>query len=315
MRKLLAVAALVAWLLKGGAAGAEPGKNGDGSRYLAIYLPGIYFSNLERKLEFGNELAAFLAEQLGENYRLTPRLYAAIEPMDVDAEAGRVVLGLVESPFVASRLASLLPVSVAVAAGSGETRLCVLARSTVTTMTGLRSVRVVHATPLEKPQSYFDNFVFEGEMWLGRDKLTATRDVGSALSLVSLKKADALLLYEGDEALGQNIGLHALYRTTPLPRPTLVAFDRRLPASELARLREAMNQFQGRIHPGLRSFRPTTDAPYQALRSHMEQRPRRLPLLLELAEGNSPLPLPRQPADAKLRLPVTVYAPALDATP
>src|SRR6185295_11708713 len=132
--------------------------------------------------------------------------------------------------------------------------------------------------------------------------------------LVSLKKADALILYEGDEALGQNVGLHALYCTKPLPRPTLVAFDRnRLGAVDLARLREALAQFQGRVHPGLRSYRSTSDAPYQALRTQMDQRPRRLPSLIEMAEDVVPLPLPKAPPGSGAQAPVTVFAPSLDA--
>jgi hypothetical protein len=310
-RRLLIMAALLGCLISRVAAAAPAA--GDGNRYLAIYLPGIYFSQLERKLELGNDLTSYLAEKLGEEYRLTPRVYASLEQLDADAQAGRVVLGLLESPLVAARLGSLTPVSVAVTS-SAETRLVILAGPSVKTLAGLRLVKSVHAAPLDKPQAFFDNFVFEGELSLGRDRLTATRDVASALSLISLKKADALMLYEGDEALGQNIGLHALYRTTPLPRPTLASFDKRLSPVDLQRLRDVMAEFSGR-HPGLRTFRATTDAPYQTLRTHMDHRPRRVPLLIELNDENIVMPLPQKPAGAATQAPVTVYAPALDVIP
>lgn len=286
---------------------------GEETRYLAIYLPGVYFAQLERKLELGNELCAYLAERLGDGYRLTPRVYADLAPLDADAEAGRIVLGLVESPLVAMRLPALVPVSVATTA-SGDTRLVVLARPSISRLGGLRNTRLVHAAPLDKPQAFFDNFVFEGELALGSERLTTTRDVASALSLVSLKKADAIVLYEGDEALGQNVGLHALYRTTPLPRPTLVAFDRHLGQPALARLREALGQFQGRVHPGLRTYRATNELPYQALRTRIVERPRRLPGLIDMVEENAPLPLPHLPAGKKSELPIAVFAPPLAAT-
>jgi hypothetical protein len=279
----------------------------DGNRYLAIYLPGIYFTQLERKLELGNDLTTYLAEKLGEGYRLTPRVYASLDQVDSDVEAGRILLGLFESPLVAARLQAMTPVSVAVTS-SPETRLVVLAGPAVKTLAGLRIVKTVHASPLDKPQPFFDNFVFEGELVLSRERLTAARDVASALSLISLKKAEALVLYEGDEALGQNIGLHALYRTTPLPRPTLVSFDKRHSPFDLSRLREVMAEFSGR-HPGLRSFRATTDAPYQALRAHMGERPKRVPLLIELTDENVVMPLPQKPAGAAAQAPVTPYTP------
>jgi hypothetical protein len=295
---------------RGGSAQTTGPTPADGSRYLAVFLPGVYFAQLERKVELGNELASFLEAKLGPSYRLTPRVYASVEPMDADAEAGRIMLGLVESPLIASRLPALVPVSVA-ATSSTETRLAVLGHDTVKTLAGLRSARLVHAVVLDKPQQFFDNFVFEGLMSLGRDRLSATRDVASALSLVSLKKAEALLLYEGDEALGQNVGLHALYRTTPLPRPTVAAFDKRLSAADLARLRDALAQFQGRVHPGLRSYRPTNEAPYVALRNHMSERPRRLPELIEMVEDAVPLPLPKAPAGAASTAPLSTYAPTV----
>ena len=213
---------------------------GEGERYLAIYLPGVYFAQLERKLELGNELAAHLGERLGPGYKLTPRVYATSEAMD--AEAGHIVLGLLESPMVAARLSSLLPVAVSVAVGTYETRQVLLAAPAIRSLAALRTTRLVHAEALEKPQAFFDNFVFEGELSLGSDHLAATRDVASALSMVSLRKADALIVYEDDEALVQNAGLRTLYRTGMLPRPTLVSFDRRMPVAEIQRLRSTLTE-------------------------------------------------------------------------
>ncbi len=292
------------------ASAAPPENRSDESRFLAIYLPGVHFAQIERKLELGNELSSHLMKQLGDGYNLPVRVYATAAALDADAE--HIALGLLESPLVAARLARLLPLCVASTGTSIETRLVVLARPSIKSLIDLRSTRLFYAMPLDKPNPFFDNFIFEGELALGRDHLAATRDVASALSLASLRKADALVLYEGDEALGQSIGLRALYRTTPLPRPTLVAFDRRLPAPELQRLREAMNQFQGRVHPGLRAFRATSDQPYQALHNHMEERPRHLPALLELADEAVPLPLPHPASAGPTQVPVLLYAPALD---
>jgi hypothetical protein len=292
---------------------AEEPKGGE--RFLAIYLPGVYFTQLERKVELGTELANYLAERLGAGYRLTPRVYASIEPMDADADAGRVVFGLLESPLVAARLLALLPVSVATSGGSAETRLLIMAAPAVKGLSGLQSTHLVHATALDKPQAFFDNFVFDGELSLAPERLTSTRDVASALSLASLKKADALVLYEDDEALGRNDKLRTLYRTTPLPRPTLVAFDRRLALGELQRLHEALEQFRGHVQPGLQAFHATSDAPYQDLRTHMAERPRRLPALVELTEDPGALPLPRTPRGSTAQVPLSVYAVPLDSTP
>ena len=94
-------------------------------RVLAIYLPGVYFSQVERKLELGNELAAHLSQALGERYRLNARVYGTEEAMAADAS--RIALALCESPFVATKLQQLLPVSVAAVGASVDTRLMILA--------------------------------------------------------------------------------------------------------------------------------------------------------------------------------------------
>ena len=54
-------------------------------RVLAIYLPGVYFQQLERKLDLGSELATHLLKRLGEKYHLSARVYVSAESMDADA--------------------------------------------------------------------------------------------------------------------------------------------------------------------------------------------------------------------------------------
>lgn len=262
-------------------------------RVLAIYLPGVYFAELERKLELGNELATFLQQRLGERYHLNARVYGTEEAMAADS--GRIALLLVESPFVATKLTQLLPVSVAFAGGSTETRLQVLGSASLGSLQDLRKSALTYAAVLEQSQAFFDNFVFEGELTLPKGGLVPTRDVASALSLASLHKAEAILLYEEDAAMGRQSGLRSLYQSDRLPRPTLVLPDRKTDAAEVQRLREALSQFRGQVHPGLRAFRPTGDAPYQALRAHIEHKQRRLPPLIEFIEEPAQLPVPHPP--------------------
>jgi hypothetical protein len=92
--------------------------------------------------------------------------------------------------------------------------------------------------------------------------------------------------------------------------------DRKTDAGEVQRLREALGQFRGRVHPALHAFRAVTEAPYQALRARIERKQRRVPPLLELSEDQTPLPMPRPPRAAagstdKLQSPVPlgVFAP------
>lgn len=281
-----------------------------GERVLAIYLPGVYFAELERKLELGNELAAFLQQRLGERYHLNARVYGTEDALTADSS--RIVLALVESPFVATKLPQLLPVSVAFAGGGTETRLQVLGSPALSSVHDLRKSALTYAAVIDQSQAFFDNFVFEGELPLPKASLVPTRDVASALSLASLHKAEAILLYEEDAAMGRQSGLRSLYQSDRLPRPTLVLMDRRTDAAEVQRLREALNQFRGQVHPNLRAFRPASDAPYQALRSRIERKPRRLPPLLELIEDPSPLPVPHPPVPAEKfpsPVPLQVFAP------
>lgn len=278
----------------------------EGDRLLAVYLPGVLFARLEDKVELGNELSAFVTAQLGERYRLTARVYATVEALDADA--ARIVLLLAEAPLVAARLSTLQPISVATVGGSSETRLHVLGSPAIRALSDLRGSKLHYALPLDSPSLFIENLLFEGELALPRDRLLSTRDVSSLLSLASLHKADAILLYEDDVAQGQKAGLRVLYSSAPLPRPTLSASEKRMPSADQARLREALAQFRSSNLPAWRSFRPTQEAPYQALRQRQERRPKRLPPLLELDEEASQLPLPHAPQNPP-RVPLSTYAP------
>lgn len=282
-------------------------------RVLAVFVPGVHFASLEQRLELGNELAAHLVARLGERYRLTPRVYASVEAMDADA--ARIALALVESPLVATRLGSVLPVSVATvpgagpggAAGSDQTRLVVMASPSVRVPTELRRTGLAFAAPTEAPQVLLDNLLFEGELSVPREVWQPTRDVSSALSLASLHKAEAVLLYEDDTAAGRQAALRLLYTSERLPRPTVVMLDRKADGAELGRLREALAQFHGQVHPGLRAFRATAEPPYQALRVRLEKRARRAPMLIELVDEQVVLPQPKPTATSLV--PLRAYAP------
>ena len=310
MRRAARVLGAAALLLCAALGAVAPARAAGGERVLAVYLPGVYFAELERKLELGNELATYLQQRLGERYHLNARVYGTEDALTADSS--RIALALVESPFVATRLAQLLPVSVAFAGGSTETRLQILGSPALGSVQDLRKSALTYAAVLDPSQAFFDNFVFEGELALPKASLVPTRDVASALSLASLHKAEAILLYEEDAAMGRQSGLRTLYQSDRLPRPTLVLMDRKTEAADVQRLREALSQFRGQVHPSLRAFRPTSDAPYQALRSHIERKPRRVPPLLELIEEPVPLPLPHPPVPAEKfpsPVPLQVFAP------
>ncbi len=287
-----------------------PGRAAAAERVLAVYLPGVYFAELEKKLELGNELTTFLQQRMGERYHLNARVYGTEDALTADA--GRIALALVESPFVATNLQKLLPISVVTAGGSTETRLLVLGSAALGSLTDLRKSSLTYAAMLEQSQAFFDNFVFEGELTLPKTALSPTRDVASALSLASLRKADAVLLYEDDAALGRQSGLRPLYQSDRLPRPTLVLMDRKTDATEVQRLREALTQFRGQVHPTLRAFKTTSEAPYQALRARIERKQRRVPPLLELNDEPVVLPLPRPPVPPEKQpspVPLQLFAP------
>ena len=280
----------------------------DGDRVLAVYLPGVLFARLEDKVELGNELSSHVAAQLGDRYRLTARVYATVEALDADA--ARTVLLLAEAPLIAARLSTLQPLAVATVGGSTDTRLHVLTSSAIKTLADLRGSKLHYALPLDNAALFVENLLFEGELSLSRDRLLVTRDVSSLLSLASLRKADAILLYEDDVAQGQKAGLRTLYSSAPLPRPTLAVNEKRVPGPDISRLRDALVQFHSASLPAWRSFRSTQETPYQALRQRQERRPRRLPPLLELDEEASQLPLPQAPQNPP-RVPLSTYAPRL----
>lgn len=313
MRFSTVLLALLALLAGRSTAHAQPAAEA-GSRVLAVYLPGVYFTQLERKLELGNELAAHLAAKLGDRHRYNARVYANADDLTADADAGRVAVALVESPFVAANLGKLSPVSVSVFGSSSDTRLTVLGTDALRTVPELRRTQLTAPAVgmFESPQAFFTNFVFEGELVLAREQLVAARDVASVLSLATLKKADAVMLYEDDVALAKQAGLRVMYQTALLPRPTVVVYPKAMPAAEAARVRDALTQFHGQVHPALKTFRPTPEAPYQSLRARIDKRPRRVAPLLDLADDSTPWPQPKAPSPQPILVPLKAFAPTLD---
>ncbi|HND12700.1 MAG TPA: PhnD/SsuA/transferrin family substrate-binding protein [Pseudomonadota bacterium] len=276
-------------------------------KVLAIYLPGVYFAQLERKLDLGSELVAHLLKRLGDKYHLSPRVYVSAEAMDADA--ARIAMVLTESPYVAANLTKLLPVAVAAAGNGTETRMALLATPTIRSLPDLKRGGLVFASSLEPAQSFLDNFVFEGELTLSRDMMSPVRDVASALSLLSVQKAQAVLLYEDTIATVRTANLRTLYRSDQLPRPTLVLTSRSTDPADVQKLREALTSFHGQVHPDIKGFRATTDQPYQKLRDRMQQKPRRNPQLLLIEDDTSPLPTPRTNLPSPVQVPLRAFAP------
>lgn len=274
-------------------------------RVLAIYLPGVYFPQLERKLDLGSELATHLQKKLGDKYHLSARVYVSAEAMDADAN--RIAMILTESPYVAQNLPKLLPLA---AAGTGsDTRLAVLATAAVRSLTDLKRGGLVYASPVEPPQAFLEHFVFEGELAIGKDMLQPARDVASALSLLSVQKAQAVLLYEDNLASIRAQNLRTLYRSELLPRPTVVLPGRTADPAEQQKLKDALTSFKGLVHPDLQTFHPVTDGPYQKLRDRMQQKSRRQPKLLELTDEPTQLPMPRLAQPTPLQVPLKAFAP------
>lgn len=289
---------------------------------VALYLPGLYFSQVRGKAELGDELARHLSAALGRP--ATSRIYATAEAMDADR--AHITVALLEAPTIAARLTQLTPLCVAAEPGEAAaerpatTRLVVLAPPPLRDVRALPGRRLAYAA---QPgfEAFLEHVVFEGELHLGEAALSPARDAASALSKISLRKAEAVLLYEEDAERAAPAGLRPLYQGPPLPRPSLVVFDDNQAAAQVGRLREAMCRFSGQSHPRLRAFRPTTPDPYLALHWQMQRRAARLPPLLDLgAVGSGALALPglsqlqeaaRRPQPPLPQPPLRLYAPTL----
>lgn len=303
MRRIFPMMALAAALLA-----ARPGRAQQDELVVAVYLPGTHFPQLATKVALGGELAEHLGASLGR--KAVSRVYATADALEGDK--GRITVALVEAPYIAARLNMLTPLCVATSGASSETRLLVMAGAAVPEAAALRQHRLAFAQIGQGEQSFLENFLFEGVLPLSRERLQPARDAASALSLITVRKADAVVLYEGDEAQGRQAGLQAIYRSVPLPRPTLVVFDDSSPdAAQVGKLREVMARFSGRAYPPIGSFRAATPDRYLALFGQMQRRAQHLPPLLSLSREGPPLRLPVPIPPALPRPPLTVYAPPL----
>lgn len=274
---------------------------------VAVYLPGVYFAQLSGKLELGKELAAHLQKALGRP--VTSRVYATAE--DLEHDSARLTLALVEAPYVAAHPSTVTPLCVSLVNGKDETRMVILGGGELKDLSELQGKRLAYSGLGRDEMQFLENFVLEGEMTLRRELLEPGRDAASALSKIGLRRADAVLLYEGDAGEGRQAGLRVLYESAYLPRPTLVTFTQGVGHSgtPVALLRDAMSRFVGAAHPQIRAFRPAVAERYQTLRGHIGSRARRLPPALELFKDEPPVRLPVAQSGPLPLPPVRIYAP------
>ncbi|MFO0620763.1 MAG: hypothetical protein U0745_05160 [Polyangia bacterium] len=118
-------------------------------RVLAIYLPGVYFPQLERKLDLGSELATHLQKKLGDKYHLSARLR-------VRRSDGRRREPDCHDPHRVA-LCGAEPAQASAPGGGGtgsDTRLAVLATAAVRSLTDLKRGGLVYASPVEPPQAF-----------------------------------------------------------------------------------------------------------------------------------------------------------------
>ncbi len=275
---------------------APPG----GEMIVAIYLPGLYFAQLDGKVALGAELAAHLSRSTGRP--AAARVYATAAALETDIP--RITIALVEATYVATRMSTLTPLCTASVNGKEDTHFVVLSGPSAGPAS-LRGQRLAYAALPYQEQPFLENFVFEGELRFTHDRLEPARDAASALSKISLKKADAVLLYEDDVVHAR--GLRPTYESGPLPRPTVIVFDDIMEPQEVQRLREIMTRFTGHTHPQFQSFRPAVADRYEKLLWHIQRNNQRLPPLVNLMRED--LLQPRLPPAAPTSLPLPPLKP------
>lgn len=209
---------------------AAPAQANDEPLVVGVYSPWTYFPDSLSRSRYAMELAGALSRSTGMPF--TGRGFSSRDVFNAQVEAGRVAFAIIDAPHQLER--RFTPLAQTIAHGR-PTRSMVLAvrkplAGPLMSLKGHTLARVLHG---EWDTRFQLNFLLRnqvpGDFFVaGR----SVRDVGSALSLVSVGQIDAAFTYKGTA--------DGVYESPPVPLPVFVQTDMTLSVAVVAKVRRAV---------------------------------------------------------------------------
>ena len=240
---------------------------------VAIYAPNAPFDSGEARYSFVSRLAQQI--QAATGIPTEPKAYARASDFEAAAKKGQVDLAVIDAVYVAERGLPYPVMATATAGGEAMARwwLFVAEGAGAGGLTELEGKRLAFAATGARDGAFVDNGLLDGELPKLFGGRQPTPDVASAVTAVSLHKADAVF---APEAAGK--GLKKTFDAGRLPNPALVQVNLKLDAEVVDKVKAALGKGGGgAVYDG---WKIGAGDAFRALAGRMSGRVRR-PLMAE----------------------------------
>ncbi|MSP63279.1 MAG: hypothetical protein EXR72_23640 [Myxococcales bacterium] len=292
LSSLAALAALLAVLpavLLPGLAAAEE------KLTIAIYAPNAPFDSGDARHSFAARLAAQIQSVAG--VKAEPKAYARAADFEAALKANQADFAIVDGIYLAERNAPFPVLAIATTGGDTATRWALFS-SLPGGVFELEGKRLALAATGAKDLQFVDNALLDGELLRHFGPRQTAPDVVSAVTAVSLKRADCVF---APEYAGR--GLRKVFDAGRLPNPAFVQVRAGLAADLVEKVKKAvLAHAASGTYDGWKAGSPD---PYRALAARMAPRTRRMVMAeppavpIDLAAALQPSSI--EPAQVDLR--------------
>jgi hypothetical protein len=237
---------------------------------VAIYAPNSFDSGAAR-YSFANKVAQAISKAAG--VAVEPKAYARAGDFEAAAKKGQVDFAILDGVYLAEKGGSAYSVlATAVSSGETSTRWWLLAADPGCVL-DLQGKRLAYASSGSRDAAFIDNVLLEGEV----PKLFSARqsapDVASAVTAVTLHKADAVFAPEGTGK-----GLQRVFDAGRVPNPAFALVKTTLPSEIVSKVKSAIAGAPG--GGSYSGWRAGSSDGYRSMASRMAARARH-PLMAE----------------------------------
>jgi ABC-type amino acid transport substrate-binding protein len=276
-------AALIAALLLSANALAQQKK-----LQIAIYAPNAPFASGTERFNFVTRLAQQITSVAG--VQAEGKAFARAGDFERAIAAKQVDFAVVDGIYLAMKGVPYSVMAIATSGGETAPKWAVFAASE-SSFKELQGKKLVVASTGSRDDDFIGNAIFDGELQVKRffgPKSTAP-DIASAVSAVSLKKADAVVAPESEGK-----GMKAVFDAGRIPNPAFCQISNGISSDIVAKVKSAVLSHS--VSAALDGWKAGEAGTYRALAGRMSARSRR-PLMAEpdvVKLGDSDILVPPQ---------------------
>ena len=266
---------------------------------VAIFAPNSPFASADARYSFVSRMAQQLQGAIGGT--VEPKAFAKASDFEAAVSKKQVDFAILDPVYLAARGVPFPVLAIAANVGETSSRWSLFA-SEAANVGELEGKRLAFAAASSRDAQFIDHALLDGELPRHFASRASAPDILSALSAVSLKKAEAVFAPD----LAAPKGLRRLFDGGRLPHPAFVQVRGDLAASVVDQVKRAVLASTAAAGPILfDGWKPGTAEPYRSLGARMSPRPRRPvmaePVAVSVEPGELLAPLAAEPAMVELK--------------